>query len=416
MKKIKKIKTGFFSRHLTMAKMLSGIGKDIYFSDQKSVVDKIGKALGGKAEGLSGELAQLKGSFLKAGQLLSLYAEDLLPPEVENLFKKLQSQSSYLEWEQISQQIPSKLLKELDIEKEPFAAASIGQVHKAVDQKGKVYALKIQYKDIDKVIDMDLRVLRWIVKGLKVIPHGLNLDSVFDEIRAMLLQEMDYEKEATLTKTYRKMVGDQYIVPKVYKKYSSKKVLCLEFIDALPVEKAIATLSQKRRNMLAKDFFELFFKEIFVARLIQSDSHLGNYLIKGNKWVLLDFGATKEVSEKVSNDYERLINSIVKRDRDEIWNLFNEADIIDWERTDESFLWDYILLISEPFVERKYNWGKSDISKKAMNMGRKLHSSVKLKYIPHDNIFIDRKIGGLFYMLKVLNANGDIVPREYLDL
>lgn len=413
MKRLKKIRTGIFSRHYTMGKMISGMAKDIYFSKRELMVDKLNEALSSKVEGLTDELGQLKGSFLKAGQLLSLYAEDLLPPEMDNLFKKLQSETSYLHWDQISKQLDEKTLRELKIEEIPFAAASIGQVHRATDGQNDL-VLKIQYQKIEKVIDMDLRMLKLICRGMKFIPKSLDLDELFSEIKLMLLQEMDYKKEVSFMQRFYKLAKFDYKVPIVYPEYSTDKAICSEYVEAQTVESAVNFLNQEQRNQLGKDFFNLFFKELVDWKLIQSDAHLGNYMVKDNKWVLLDFGATKEISNEVSSAYHELIVAISQRNKIKIREIIDRDNLVDWDKTDQDLLWKYFELISRPFVTKNFDWGESSISKDAINMGRQMLSHVKFNFVPHKTFFIDRKVSGLYYMLKILGAQGDIIPREYL--
>ena len=143
------------------------------------------------------------------------------------------------------------------------------------------------------------------------------------------------------------------------------------------------------------DFFPVFFKEIFEWNLVQSDAHAGNYLIKDNKWVLLDFGATKELSTEISQDYQGIMRGIARRDKKALWDILEKHNFIDFNNTDEDLLWDYFLLVSEPFTQKYYDWGNSKIPTQALNRSKELLKGVKLNYLPHQNLFIDRKIGGL---------------------
>ena len=417
MKELSKLNTGFFKRNLILAKLATQLGKELFFSSEKEVSNKLSRFLQNKMGALTEDLGQLKGSLLKAGQIISLYGKELLPPEVENLLEQLQSQSSFLSWNQISKQLDPKILEELVISKSPIAAASIGQVHKAIDKETgkKEYALKIQYKNIQRVIDLDLKALRLLLSFTKVVPKDYNLDSIFKEIKVMLLQEMDYEKEANLTLKYASLAGDKYIVPQVFKEFSSKTFICTAFIKGHSIQDEVLNLSQTSRNKLGKDFFELFFKEIFEWNLVQSDAHAGNYLIKDNKWVLLDFGATKELSKEISQDYQGIMRGIARRDKKALWDILEKHNFIDFNHTDEGLLWDYFLLVSEPFTKKYYDWGNSKIPTQALNRSKELLKRVKLNYLPHQNLFIDRKIGGLYFILKTLKVSGDIIPWDYLD-
>ncbi len=226
---------------------------------------------------------------------------------------------------------------------------------------------------------------------------------------------MDYEKEASLTLKYASLTGDKYIVPQVFKDFSSKTFLCTSFIRGNSIQDEVLKLSQPDRNKLGREFFELFFKEIFEWNLVQSDAHAGNYLIKDGKWVLLDFGATKELSPEISLDYQGIMKGIARRDKKVLWDILEKHNFIDFNNTNEDLLWDYFLLVSEPFTKKSYDWGNSKIPTQALNRSKDLLKGVKLNYLPHQNLFIDRKIGGLYFILKTLKARGDIIPWDYLD-
>jgi predicted unusual protein kinase regulating ubiquinone biosynthesis (AarF/ABC1/UbiB family) len=416
MKKIKKLNTKFFTRGYSMAKILAVFAKDLYFTPKKELGNKLAELLTERRGQLTDELSQLKGSFLKAGQLLSLYAQDLLPPEVENLFQKLQTETSYLPWESISQQLDLAQLQGLTIDPTPFAAASIGQVHLAKDEQGQEFALKIQYKGIDKVIDLDLKVLKIMIQSLSLVPKSTNLEKVFDEVKQMLYQEMDYLKEAEFSRSFYQLAGEDYIVPKVIDQWSGERFICTEYIPGEKVVEASQHLSEKQRAKLGRDFFELFFKEVFVWKLIQSDAHLGNFMIHQGKWVLLDFGATKQLGEKESTLYKELVQAIAVRDKVKLYEIIRAQGALDFENSDLELFWDYILLVSTPFFEKDYDWGNSDIAKKAINMSRDLQQKINLKHLPHETLFIDRKLLGVYYILKAIGAKGDLIPREYFEM
>ena len=416
MKRIKKLKTGFFSRHLKVAGILASLAKDYYTKPQDEFIQTLRVILSKRADNLSEELGQLKGSLLKAGQMLSMFSKDILPPEVENLFKSLESESSYLDWTEISKQIPPTFLKELSIEEEPFAAASIGQVHKAQNSEGSQYALKIQYQNIEKVIAMDLRILRWLINLFKLVPKDILLDEVFLEIESMLHQEIDYKQERQNMEKYKELAGDRYIVPKLNKSFCNEKILCSEFITGLSVESAIKNANQNERNKLAKDFFQLFYLELFEWNLVQTDAHLGIYLIANNKWVLLDFGAVKKLPVNISKTYQELIRALILFDKTQIEGTLKKLDLINWEKTNLDFLWEYLHMITQPLRLDSYDWGSSDLAQRAINMNKKIIMNISLKKAPAETMFIDRKVAGLFYMLKVLGATGDIRPDQFKSL
>ncbi|MCP4914064.1 MAG: AarF/ABC1/UbiB kinase family protein [Oligoflexia bacterium] len=417
MKKLKSLKTNLFSRNSLFLGIATRLGKDFLFSDKDGNFEKIVEALGNRVEFLTDELGEIKGSFLKAGQMLSLYAGDLLPPELVKVLEKLQGQTSYLEWKIISKNIPENVLKDLKIEEDAFAAASIGQVHKAILPSGENAAIKIQYKNIENLIDTDLRFIRILINLMKVIPQDVKLDKVFDEIKVMLLKEMDYEKEAVSMKRFRELAGKEYIIPKLYEEYSSRKVICMEYIDGQNVDDGLKTLSLDDKARLAKEFFNLFLNEIFKWKLTQSDAHMGNYLLKDGKWVLLDFGATKELSDELALRYQDLIRAFFKRDIELVIKLIEDQGAIDTERSDMDYFREYCQIIFEPLGNEEYDWANSDVASRLMKMVDRTTTKIKFNFLPHENIFIDRKIVGVYYMLKKIGAKINLAQNfvEYID-
>ena len=401
MKKINKLKTGIISRNLAFAKLATKIGKDIYFSKKEEIDKKLTEVILKRSSVLKDELGELKGSFLKAGQMLSMYTQDLLPKEFQEVLSELSGQTSYLNWDLISKQIPFNVIEDFDIEKDAFAAASIGQVHKAY-RENKEYAIKVQYKNIEKLIDTDLWILKKLINLLKVVPKSYNFEEVFKEIKAMLLNEMDYEKERHFTRKFKDLVEEDYIVPQVYDEYCSKKVLCFEYINGETVDTYLKKATPQHKESLAKSFFQLFLKEIFSWKILQSDAHPGNYLIKDHKWVLLDFGATKEIQDLL---YERLIHALFTQDRALLERTLRDHGAMNMEETDLDYFWSYCLIISEPLQNRVYSWKTSNIVNDVMLKSKDLVKKVKFHRLPSENIFIDRKIAGIYFMLKKLEAD-----------
>ncbi|MCO4795287.1 MAG: hypothetical protein KC493_16330, partial [Bacteriovoracaceae bacterium] len=141
MKKISKIKNGFISRQFSIAKLAYKTGKNFLSSDDKTLKEKLKSGFEGQVEDIVHELGLMKGSIMKAGQMLSLHAGEFLPEEARNVLKTLENNTYYLEWDQIKSQIPTEWHNSLDIDHEPVAAASLGQVHIAIDKEtGEKYA------------------------------------------------------------------------------------------------------------------------------------------------------------------------------------------------------------------------------------------------------------------------------------
>lgn len=440
-KELKKIKSGLFSRSLALAKLsvntssgLAGHGLSTLFSNEQEKATKWKAFLEAQAGGLQQELGQLKGSLMKAGQMLSMYGEHFLPPEANQLLKTLQSQSPPLSWDSIYPIIQERLspsqLAALEIETKPIGSASLGQVHRArIKATGEWIALKIQYPGVDKAIDSDLKAIRSFLSLLKLLPKNLQMDSVFQEIRQMLQQEMDYEQEATQTEKYHALLKDdaRYIVPKVFREFSGPKILATSFERGLsPDDPMVIGLSPERRNQLSLNFIDLYFRELFEWGIVQTDPHLGNYRIRLNpdgkdQLILLDFGAVRNYPEEFLKPYHQMIYASLKND-DELLRVSAKQLKFLHEDDDPALIRhfeEFCLSTVEPFLakddprvpnglmdsEGRYNWKASDLPTRLTKKAFQMIQKFQVRTPPKEVLFLDRKTGGVFVFLCVLRAN-----------
>ncbi|MFV3409354.1 ABC1 kinase family protein [Bdellovibrio bacteriovorus] len=439
-KKIEKIKSSVFSRSLSLAKLTIQAGASIAqhgvttaLKSKESKEETWKQLLQNQAQSISAELGELKGSLMKAGQMLSMYGEHFLPPEANDLLKSLQHDSPPLSWEAIEptlkKQLPPEKLALLEIEKEALASASMGQVHRArIKATGESIVLKIQYPNVDRAIDSDLRAIKTLLGTLKLLPKDFNMDPVFAEVREMLVQETDYEMEATLTEDFHnRLAGDsRFVVPKVIREFSGPRILATTFERGLRADDSlIQSLPQERRNRLALNFLDLYFKEIFEWGVVQTDPHAGNYRIRidpqgRDQLVLFDFGATRSYDLDFLTPYRRMVKGSLLNDR----ALFMKAamDLKFVHDNDDPVLKqvfeEFCFETVEPFIEYTdprnnqgqiaadgtYDWKNTTLpqrlSKKVFQIIRGFH----FRTPPREIIFLDRKTGGVFIFLAVLRA------------
>ncbi|WP_413568075.1 ABC1 kinase family protein [Bdellovibrio sp. HCB117] len=439
-KNLDKIKSSMFSRSLSLAKLTIQAGASLashgVTSALKSKEDKEEnwkKLLQNQASLISSELGELKGSLMKAGQMLSMYGEHFLPPEANQLLRSLQSDSIPLTWEAIEPTLKKNLspekLAELEIEKEALASASMGQVHRArVKASGESIVLKIQYPNVDKAIDSDLRAIRTLLGTLKLLPKDFDLNPLFAEVREMLVQETNYEIEAQLTEDFYARLKDdaRYVVPKVIREYSGPKILATTFERGIRVDDPlIQSLPQDRRNKLAMNFLELYFKEIFEWGVVQTDPHSGNYRIRLNpqghdQLVLLDFGATREYDVEFLNPYRRMVKGSLFNDRELFQSsaldlrFIREGDADELKKLFEEFCFETV----EPFIapedprnqqgrvdkEGLYDWKNTDLPQRLSKKAFQIIRHFSWRTPPKEMIFLDRKTGGVFIFLSILRA------------
>lgn len=413
MKSIPKLKSSFLSRQFGLAKLAFDSRKTI-FNETLDLGQKLREGLGSQAEKIVHEMGLMKGSVMKAGQMLGQYAGPYLPAEAQAFIKALENQSYYLEWDSIAKRIPAEWQRDLEIDPTPIAAASLGQVHRAVHKKtGEVYAMKIQYEGVAKAIDNDLRALKLLLKGLKLLPKDIDLSDVFAEIKSMLKQETDYLREAEQTEFFYEH-AKHFVVPKVIREYCNDHILTATFVEGAHVREA--NLTQAERDRLGEEMLRLFFQELYDWGRVQSDAHLGNFMLaqsqEGARWVLLDFGAVKVLSPEAKKDYQEMMSTLIKGERERYFAVLEKLGILTPDLDKEQF-WAYAQLFATPFNGGIYDWGSSDIPDQAMKGGMQMLASVKSLKPPGENIFVDRKVGGVFFILKTLGARFD--ARKVVD-
>ncbi len=452
---LRRLKSGALARGMALAKLTvtagaraAGHAVGSVFGSEADQPERSRQHLQAQLASLSQELGQLKGSMMKAGQMLSVLGEYFLPPEANTILKSLQSQSAPMHWDVIEAQLRNELsaevIAELEIDPKPLAAASLGQVHRATRKSdGAELAVKVQYPGVEAAIASDLRSLRTMLNISRLLPRGPDYDVIFAEVKEMLEQEADYCQELVLTNTFAsKLAGDsRYVVPKTFPRYSSKRILTTSFEQGVAVDSPIVqNFSQGRRDALGAMALDLYMRELWQLGMVQTDPHFGNYRVRvGNQQqpdqlVLLDFGATRLVPEHYLVGYRDLVMGSVLRDADTIvrggvtLTLLNDED--GPER--KAMFVELCELICEPFAtanmsgirndlfdaEGKYSWGASDLPKRVAKRGTQMVFNLSLRTPPREAIFLDRKLGGTFIFLSALKVclNGRDILGKYLPL
>ncbi|PWU22122.1 MAG: ABC transporter [Bdellovibrio sp.] len=440
-KKLNKIKSTVLMRGLSLAKMtintsaqLASHGVSSLFSSADKKQESWKELLKGQARILSNELGELKGSLMKAGQMLSMYGEHFLPAEANEMLKSLQAESPALEWPAIEKELKKNLsaekLAELEIDHEPVGSASLGQVHRArIKQTDEWLALKIQYPGVKKAIDSDLKALKSIFGLLKLLPRGNMADHLFAEVRDMLMQETDYQLEAEETETYRKRLQDdpRFVVPRVYREYCGRQVLATSYEKGhRPDEPLILNLSQERRNRLSLAFLDLYFRELFDWGIVQTDPHLGNYRVRlspsgQDQLVLLDFGAVRKYPKEFLDPYYRMVSAAYFNNTEELNSAALELRFLTENDSPalRQLFEDFCLMTVEPFLsfddprnhvgqiqpDGSYDWGSSDLPQRLTKKVFQMIQRFELRPPPREILFLDRKTGGVFVFLKVLGAH-----------
>jgi predicted unusual protein kinase regulating ubiquinone biosynthesis (AarF/ABC1/UbiB family) len=253
------------------------------------------------------ELMMLRGPAMKFGQALSLQT-DILPEEILTELSKLQMEAPGMHPSLADAQFKASVGRAPDevfntFEPEPFAAASLGQVHRATLADGTPVAVKIQYPGIRAAIENDFRWIR--STSLPAQISGYLTRRTLDELESQILAETDYKREAAHLEYFRKALRPLGFVdvPRVYGKYSTDRVLTMSMASGQHLDAFLATRpSQTRRNEIGSRLLELFVFQQLVLHQLHADPHWGNYLFNSDGTIgLIDFGCVKDLSSTALN-------------------------------------------------------------------------------------------------------------------
>lgn len=370
-------------------------------------------------------LGELKGGAMKFGQMLSIDADDWLPKEAVQVLNKLQKDApkvdSQIMLDSFFRSIPSKYTDKVQFNSEPIAQASIGQVYKA-KYKEQDIVIKIQYPNIASTIESDIKVLRPIVTNFsKVMGKKINYNETFEEIKKVLVLESNYENEAIQIEKYAKLFKDSdYVVPKVVKELSSMNILAMSYIDGMTLNEWIETdPPMKKKEIIAKKILDLFKIEFFDNGMVQTDPNPANFLVQedGLKIGLLDLGATIHYDKQFIKEYKEMIKYVITQDTDMMVKCFIETDLLD-SRESKDCMDKFIKMqyhAARPFLKQfqPFDYSSSEFNSTLKKNAFSFVSSLKYSSPPKDLIFLHRKLGGIFLILKKLEVKID--TSDYFD-
>lgn len=382
---------------------------------------ELGTALlsGANAKRLATRLARLRGAAMKIGQLVSLQGEDVLPPEFAQALAMLRSQAAPMPPEQVRRVLGREYGKGWEerfsrFDWEPIAAASIGQVHRAVAANGRELALKIQYPGVARSIASDVDNVAVLLRLFNLLPLGLDVGGMAAEAKRQLAQEADYEAEGRLLERYAKLVAGEpgLVVPRVHWDLTTQRIMAMDFMAGEPLE-SLASASQARRDAVGALLERLLFRELFAFRVMQTDPNFANYLWQPDtgRVVLLDFGATMRFPKEFVAKYARITRAVIAGDRDAVAQGaidIGYAGADDFPERIDAVV-DVVFLVCEPLRHRgRYDFPGSDLPARVRDLGYDLAFRKGLvRAPPPETIFLHRKLVGAFLLLARIGARVD---------
>jgi len=396
-------------------------------------------------------LGDMKGVALKLGQMVS-YMDGAIPAELTDVYQevlaRLQQQAPALKWSAIAPVLEDELgpldARFADFDEEPFAAASIGQVHRATLLDGRRVAVKVQYPGIDKAMRSDLKnadMFRGLMTpfmsmlGAGRATRGY-VREVMAEIRARLLEELDYEREARTQARFRELLADEpdLVVPGVHPELSTRRVLTSDLIVGRRLQEVCETEDQASRDRYGALLTRSVLVSLYRFGLFNADPHPGNYLFPEDGSVcLLDYGCVKEIPDWMRADMARYLRSAIvatRTDDPRDWDRFDDAlaHALHLDRSDPKMFRLYRefslyimrpALVDEPFdftsaftresIDRVLDGARETI------FGKRIPRLPNIPQVPPDYTFINRLQWGFYSVLSMLRAQVNwhaLLPEE----
>ena len=366
------------------------------------------------------QLAQLRGAAMKVGQLLSMDAGDLLPPELAEIMARLRAEAHPMPMSQLVVVLNTQWGEGWDQHFErfsftPMAAASIGQVHAARTKDGRDLAIKVQYPGVRQSIDSDVDNVATLLRISGLLPKKLNIAPLLNEAKQQLQAEANYIDEGKWLHRYGDLLANspEFTVPALHKDFSTNSILAMTYVGGEPIE-ALARQPQDERNRVAGLLFTLLFREIFEFKLIQTDPNFANYRYDSEtrQVILLDFGATRAYPNATVNAYKRLIFASINNNYSAMSEAassigYFQADIQAHQR---QAVLDIFSLACEPLRDAgPYHFGSTNLATRIRDAGMILGRDRDFWHTPPAAaLLIHRKLGGLYLLAARLKAQVDV--------
>lgn len=358
----------------------------------------------------------MRGAALKLGQMVSMQDNNIFPPEFEAIFARVRDSANFMPTWQMENVMRDELGpdwrgKFASFEQVPFAAASIGQVHRAELRDGKQVAVKIQYPGVAQSIVSDLDNLKSILSFSQILPKGLFLENSIKVAQRELAWECDYQREARYMQRFTEALSgkDGFLVPGLYEEMSTSKVLVSDYMPGIPINVLMAA-PQEVRDLIATRIVWLSLQETFRWRCMQTDPNWSNFLFRSgdSSIVLLDFGSARDFPIEFIRDYAKVIRAAASLDRNGIKEWSQRLGFLTGDETVamEDAHVEAVLALGLPF-SRTGIYDFSTSSEQVTNRIRGLIPTMlnyRLTPPPDESYSLHRKLSGVFLLCAKLRA------------
>jgi predicted unusual protein kinase regulating ubiquinone biosynthesis (AarF/ABC1/UbiB family) len=371
---------------------------------------------------LTDGLSHLRGAALKLGQMLSMDTGLVLPDALTAILARMRSDARHMPPKQLQTVLNAewgegwmKRFARFDVR--PFAAASIGQVHRAVTRDGRDLAIKVQYPGVRASIDSDVDNMATLLRLLAVLPRGMELAPLMAEARRQLHAEADYAAEAVHLRRFSGLLAgsETFALPELQEDLCTRQVLAMTYLDSLPLE-SLAAAPQAVRDRAAAALIDLVLRELFDFGLMQTDPNLANYRHdpKTGRIVLLDFGAVQPIAPDLAADFRALARVALEGGEAATHEAMLRIGYFgpDTAAHHQRLIRSMFEVAMTPLrQDTPFDFGQSDLLERLRDMGLAIGTDRELAHVPPAaTLFLHRKIGGMYLMAAKLRARVALRP------
>jgi predicted unusual protein kinase regulating ubiquinone biosynthesis (AarF/ABC1/UbiB family) len=408
----RKVPSGRLSRLSTFGQLAGGIAGGVLAEGAKRLASGERPRMADllltprNAHRVTEQLSKLRGAAMKLGQMISMDAGDVLPPELTAILAKLRDSAHHMPPQQLNKVLITEWgvdwrRKFKHFEATPIAAASIGQVHRATLPDGKQLAIKVQYPGVADSIEADVDNVASLLKLSSLLPSSLDIAPLLTEAKTQLREEADYIREAQQMRHYGRLLEGQpdFVVPQPYEALSTQRTLAMDFIVGRPIE-VLEAEPQEVRDRVMTALLGLVLRELFEFGYMQTDPNFANYRWQpdSGKLVLLDFGAARPIPAKTVEAYTRLMAAGLNGDKDGLRDaLVDNAFISKASLARHRPAMDAMIDVLMEHLGRGGEFDFSDRSfvQELRRHGETIFADKDAWHIPPaDTLFVQRKVSG----------------------
>jgi predicted unusual protein kinase regulating ubiquinone biosynthesis (AarF/ABC1/UbiB family) len=374
----------------------------------------------GNVQRLTDRLSHLRGAAMKMGQMISLDAGDFLPDELSKILATLRDQANFMPTRQLDQVLKAEWGPDWRkqfrwFNPRPIAAASIGQVHKALTREGEELAIKVQYPGVARSIDSDVDNVVTLLKVAGFAPPELEMEKLMAAAKKQLHEEADYQREGEQMELYRQQLADVpgFVVPRLHQGLTRGAILAMSYEEGVEIEELGYEPAERRDEVFAR-LIRLVARELFDFGVMQTDPNFANfrYRRETGEIVLLDFGACRPVDPAVANGYREMLEAGLKGNAEEVLKATIEAGFmmpIVAEKHPESVNRMIDIVINEMREDAPFDFGNRAFVPLLREEGFAIAQDKETwAFPPIETLFVQRKVSGTALMGARLKAKVNI--------